>query len=114
MRLSGELPCDPNYFVAPPVIDYNWLTPGEAKEMHPMSLFSQIMIKYLSTKVHVSQNCSSCEASRFPIKDSFERERAEPISGLSCFSHCTTTSPLYQLAVTLDNHLVQWCARRKN
>ena len=35
VRLSGEPPCDPNQSSALPVIDYNRLTPGEAKETHP-------------------------------------------------------------------------------
>ena len=38
MRLSGEPHCDPNQSSAPPVIDYNRLTLGEAKETHPMVL----------------------------------------------------------------------------
>ena len=34
VRLSLEPPCDPNQSSAPPVIDFNRLTPGEAKETH--------------------------------------------------------------------------------
>ena len=33
----GEPPRDPNQSSASPVIDYKRLTPGEAKEMHPLS-----------------------------------------------------------------------------
>ena len=36
VSLSGELPCDPNQSSARSVVDYNPLTPLEAKEMHPM------------------------------------------------------------------------------
>ena len=38
VRLSGEPPRDPNQSSAPPVIDYNRLTPGETKETHHMRL----------------------------------------------------------------------------
>ena len=41
VRLGGEPPRDPNQSSAAPVIDSNRLTPGEAKETHPVSLFSQ-------------------------------------------------------------------------
>ena len=37
-RLLGEPPRDPNQSSAPPVIDHNRLTPGEAKEIHLLSL----------------------------------------------------------------------------
>ena len=37
-HLSGEPPRDPNQLSAPLVIDYNRLTPCEAKETHPMTL----------------------------------------------------------------------------
>ena len=37
VRLSGEPPRDPNQSGVPPVIKYNRLTPGEAKETHPLS-----------------------------------------------------------------------------
>ena len=36
--LLDEPPGDPNQLSAPPVIDYNRLTPGEAKETHPMNI----------------------------------------------------------------------------
>ena len=35
VRLSGQPPRDLNQSSAPPVIDYDRLTPGEAKETHP-------------------------------------------------------------------------------
>ena len=38
VRLSGEPPHDPNQSSALLVIDYKRLTPGEAKETHPISL----------------------------------------------------------------------------
>ena len=43
VRLSGEPPCDPNQSDASPVIDYNRLTPGEAKETHPMIKYQNLM-----------------------------------------------------------------------
>ena len=36
--LSGGPPRDPNQSSAPQVMDYNRLTPGEAKETHPLSV----------------------------------------------------------------------------
>ena len=36
--LSDEPPRDPNQSSVPPVIDYNWLMPREAKETHPMNI----------------------------------------------------------------------------
>ena len=36
VRISGEPQCYPNQSSAPPVMDYNQLTPGRAKETHPV------------------------------------------------------------------------------
>ena len=43
VRLSGEPPrtfCNPKQLSAPPVIDHNRLTPGEAKETHPLFIWA--------------------------------------------------------------------------
>ena len=42
VHLSGEPLHHPNQSSAPPVIDYNRLTPGEAKETHPLSVYWSI------------------------------------------------------------------------
>ena len=56
VRLSGEPPRDPTQSSAPPVTDYNRLTPGEAKETNPLSF-----------RIIKSENCAH-SPSREPVK----------------------------------------------
>ena len=56
VRLSGEPPRDPTQSSAPPVTDYNRLTPGEAKETKPLSF-----------RIIKSENCAH-SPSQEPVK----------------------------------------------
>ena len=50
VHLSGEPLRHPNQLSAPQVMDYNWLTPSEAKETHPLSV--NLSIKNEKAELH--------------------------------------------------------------